>query len=97
MENRNPDLRTSARPKPQTNLLAPPTPDVDGELENENTEVSPILNKDVVKNNAKTPLPWRQLILVYCLRAVKPLMFELIFPFVSKYSVFILNYPVLEI
>ncbi len=32
----------------------------------------------------KTPLPWRQLMLVFGLRAVKPLMFELIFPFVSE-------------
>ena len=33
----------------------------------------------------RTPLPWRQLLLVFGLRAVKPLMFELIFPFVSEW------------
>ncbi|KLO06636.1 MFS general substrate transporter [Schizopora paradoxa] len=34
--------------------------------------------------SGKTPLPWRQLLLVFGLRAVKPLMFELIFPFVNQ-------------
>ncbi|KLO06630.1 MFS general substrate transporter [Schizopora paradoxa] len=32
----------------------------------------------------RTPLPWRQLSVLFCLRAVKPLVFELIFPFVNQ-------------
>lgn len=34
----------------------------------------------------KTRLLWRQLMLVFGLRAIKPLMFELIFPFVSEFQ-----------